>query len=259
MTIARLDARAWTPDCAVRDGRIAARVSSLAEVWVRDWFASGQRPSLTVDFSLGSRRSKETDFCWLAEGLVLVISRRGLSLMGAEMANYLTPSSRGEDEAFLQGLAERAVVELWSSVMTLFDAKEPASRQAGASLDKAARIICRFGECAFELFIGDDRLAATRIALAQPVKHLASPGGRSDALARQCLDLSILVGDARIGLSAMKALAVGDVIVLDRNTHDDLELLVAGRRVSDLGCRLDRDGDTIALLITQPSYPTPTD
>ena len=80
MTMARSDARAWTPECAVRDGRLTARMSGLAEAWVRAWFASDPRPSLAADYGLAMRRSTETDLRWQAEGPLLVGPRRGLAL-----------------------------------------------------------------------------------------------------------------------------------------------------------------------------------
>ncbi|MEQ1809128.1 MAG: FliM/FliN family flagellar motor C-terminal domain-containing protein [Terricaulis sp.] len=256
MALSSFDARAWAPECAVRDGRLTARVSGLAEIWVRDWFSSDPRLSVTTDFGLALRRSGETDLCWQAEGLLFVVSRRGLSSMGAAMAGFSNPIARAEDDAFLQAVAETGVTELWLSLMNLFGTAMALGRKNGSYLDKAARMVGRFGDCAFEIFITQDRLAAARKALAQPSKHLSPPAARADAVARQTLDLSVLIGGASLGLQEMKGLSIGDVIVLDRSTGDDLELTLNGRRASNMSCQLDRDDARIALRITQPSSPT---
>lgn len=244
------EVRAWVPEAAVRDGRLATYVSEIVETWVRDWIAEPPRPSLSADLGLALRRPGENDVCWRADGLVLAVSRHGLVAMGAVMAGYKSPAARSEDEAMLAKLAEAGLAEFWAACAMFFCIGGTPSRTTNASLDDAARIICRFGDCGFELFITRDRLAAARRALAAPVKRLPPLENRAAALARQTLDVAVLVGGARLGLHDVRTLNIGDIIVLDRNTQDALELVVAGKHATGMNCRFDRDGERIGIRIT---------
>lgn len=77
-------------------------------------------------------------------------------------------------------------------------------------------------------------------------------GALADALSRQSVTLGAKVGAARVPIAAARDLCIGDVLILDRRTHQAMPLTIDGATIDSGSAHHKTDGDRIALEIDQP-------
>ncbi len=94
------------------------------------------------------------------------------------------------------------------------------------------------------------------LLVAWTLGDIASSGGdellapRREALQQQKLHLGCKIGQCRVTLADMKALAPGDILILDRGLDDKVDALIADRTFAPACGTLDRDGDNYRLTLT---------
>ena len=243
---------AWLPQQCLTGPQVAAPFARAVDAWSKNWIAiggwSGCGNWLVEDLSGNPAWTVLRD-----EPSFRIYGTTGSlqDLSCAILALKNVPSITAADKRVLRGLSSRALDDLVASVEGLLGAKaNMTTRYLPAPLDR--------GENFAVFMIGDN--SAAKLAIEVSAADLSAIGRSgfarsvldaplasiSDSCSEQSCTIAAHLGDARLTFEELANLEIGDIVILDRATHDHVELEIAGS-ATGLACEItDMDG-TICL------------
>lgn len=97
------------------------------------------------------------------------------------------------------------------------------------------------------LYISPTVAAEARLRMLPPPPTRRPPVSRQSAIARQRVRVGAMIGRSRMPAGDMRALAVGDVILLDRGPHEPGELSLNGVPCAEDACEIHQVGSQLVL------------
>ncbi len=253
--------RTWLPSGALDGGAVERRIAETAEQWSAHWFARrlmrGVGESAWLDQAeLGRLRDLQLRFA--EGGLALALEDDSWMVIARMMLDE--PADREADTPADEQLVERLAA---ACVDDLCDRLAAAFGLGRAAWRRGAIDALPFPEaCIFALGPSEKaptlRVLVARDLVAGTVKSSATPGRKlpplrplTEALARQNIGLSALVGRCELSLGELAGLASGDVLVLDAAAGDALPLAIDGVARSGR-CEIEQEAGQLRLKIVKP-------
>jgi flagellar motor switch/type III secretory pathway protein FliN len=172
------------------------------------------------------------------------------AMLGLETGTHKLSS---DDHRVLRELAQISIQDLSveiAKIIGLSGALDITSeRQIGAQF----RYALAMGGATqlFEVLMSEQRGLEARAFLMGVAPVSSTPlHERREALDRQSIRVSAMVGRGRLGLGELKRLSPGDVIVLDRGPDDELSLAINGLPIN-ASCTVLCDGDDLRMRIAR--------
>ena len=254
--------KTWLPATALDTGLVEQMLAATVDEWSAKWFA--RRPMrIVAAFAAIEAPAAGKGERWqlLEEGLALRTAA-GAAIGVVEAMLDAAIAEKGlsaADRDLIDSLAAGCLDDLRSRLAQLVGLpRDTAWRQAepAADLVRDARLCAigpRTGSHAVEMLVGADLFVAMirRSARSAPTPLVLRP--LSEGLARQPVTLSARVGDCELPLPEVASLAVGDVVVLNRDIAEPLDLALDGERRSGR-CRLEIGEGGAQLKIEQPFF-----
>jgi flagellar motor switch/type III secretory pathway protein FliN len=160
------------------------------------------------------------------------------------------------DEQLVERLAAECVEDLCKRLAAAFGLGRAAWRRgAFDALPFAEACIYAVGPSekapAVRVIVARDLVAGIVKSSAKPARKLPPLRPLADALAKQEVALSALVGRCELSLGELSGLASGDVLVLDAATGGDLPLAINGTARSGR-CKVEQEEGLLRLKIVKP-------
>lgn len=260
--------RPWLPSGALDGGAVDRLVAETIRTWSEHWFARqlmrgigesawldraelGRMRDLQLHFAEGGLALAFEDDAWM------VIARMMLSEPAGREA--LTPA----DGQLVERLAAECVDDLCKRLETAFGLGRAAWR-------RGAMDALPFAEaCVYAIGPSENmpavRVIAARDLVARIIKSSATPARKlfplrplAEALAKQEVALSAMVGRCELSLGELAGLASGDVLVLDSATGGALPLAINGAAGSGR-CKVEQEEGQLRLKIVKPPTGTARD
>src|SRR5262249_7752358 len=126
-----------------------------------------------------------------------------------------------------------------------------------ADVDTGYSLTFRGGGPSFALYVEKNAIIVARRSAVMTERAPPSLGGFAEAVGRQEISLGAVLGAARIGLTDLSRLGVGDVIVLDQGVDKAARLTVDSRLIESAGALVRRAASGLELVIaqTEPQRP----
>lgn len=261
--------RTWLPSGALGGGAVDRLLAGTSEQWSDHWFARrlmrrvGESASLDCA-ELGRMRDLQLRYVEAGLGLALeddagiVIAR----MMLGEPAS--SDAATEADEALIERLATACIDDLGTRLAHAFGlGRAPAWRRGGIeALPFTEACVFALGPTenapTIRVLIGHELAAGIVRSSAKPGRKPAPLRPLAEALARQDVGVSAVVGRCELSLGEFAGLAPGDVLVLDAATAGTLPLAING--VARPGrCAIEQENGQLRLKIMQPLTGTPRD
>lgn len=219
----------WLPDSALTGAAMDQVVSTILSHWERRWFAGAEGLNCR---NLSTQPCDGTFELVLFDGGHVRVSADNLFQLGRMISGIsVAVSWTTRDRLLLTQVAREALAEIGSDAAG--EPNEAPSIIAAVSANNLARANrpgLRFlvedvtGFWSFDLWIDQATAIAMRRRFARAGAASPSPAIEPlrSAIARQSVSLGASLGVATMPVAAVKGLAEGDVIVLDRKTSDPL-------------------------------------
>ncbi len=256
-------ARPWLPANAVRDERLAAALAVHGRNWVRCWFGAERAVNVRMN-EVKSRSALANDTrCWSDRqgGLLLCMAPGAhtpiaMGLLGLETGAHRIGAS---DHAVLRDLAAQAAADFLASASDLLSV-EGVMEAPAKEVHTGFRFALGLGAASqvLELFVEEARATAARkrLAGAQANARLKPPRPRADAVARQEIRVSAMIGAGKLGLGELRTLARGDILLLDRGPDDAVDLAVNGAVRARALARLVKQSEELRMRIEPSGLPS---
>ncbi|KQN71168.1 hypothetical protein ASE91_08520 [Sphingomonas sp. Leaf62] len=210
-----MSAVAWLPADTQPPAALDALFAGAVAAWEAQWFVggAGQAPRLRRGGGAGWRRN--------AAGLAIGTAPDTALRIGARIVGVSADGRHGADRAVLEGVAEPCLLDLRTRLVAVTGGDDgfvpvPASDRMAMLGDGLA-----FGL--------SDALFAVLVRRVLPPVVLPRPGSGAQALAAIPVEVGAAVGRAAMRLADLRALEVGDVVVLDRALADPVPIALNGR------------------------------
>ena len=254
------DLRAWIPRNALLDSGSISNYSAIIDCWMHAWFSRECLHNVELGVGVGrgygaeartaSWRSKHGDvefgltesasqyFCQhiLDEDLPLGWQSSSDNLFLRELGTKCV-------DDFAEHLSERLGVQI--------SKYDPLTYQGTTSTRSDQTFILsittRNGGRILDIYLSEALLANERkrsISVAPPD---AAPISRQEGIDAQVVSLGARIGAAEIDIKSLKALAPGDVIVLDQTVNSELSLTLNGESLPQAPCLLCKVSDTLTI------------
>ncbi|KQM77668.1 hypothetical protein ASE70_07225 [Sphingomonas sp. Leaf22] len=210
-----MSAVAWLPADTQPPAALDALFAGAVAAWGAQWFvgAAGQVPRLRRGGGAGWRRN--------AAGLAIGTAADTALRVGARIVGVSADGRDGADRAVLEGVAEPCLLDLRARLVAV------AGGDDGFVPASASDWVAMLGDgLAFGL---SDALFAVLVRRVLPPVVLPRPGSGAQALAAISVEVGAAVGRAAMRLADLRALEVGDVVVLDRALADPVPIALNGR------------------------------
>jgi len=245
--------RSWLPECALTSPIAVKPVTDWLDEWSRAWLVSGRLTPAPAWCE--ARRDTWGDAGrttqWQHDSGFHISSRADTLplLAGAMLGHTITDRDirTPGDRIVIDDLVKAAISDLSSQL----DAK----LQGGAQPAPAGEAEYCLPLC---LDAGPEILAITarRSIVTELARRYAGqprsrpePGQRSQAIARQKIGISAVIGRTRLGLRELERLGVGDVITLGTPTDRPLDVSMGGTTRSAAAASLALQGERFGLRI----------
>lgn len=230
--------RAWLPDEALVGPEVRAPVEAAVADWSHAWFAGRAslrltalepRPPLWAAELGASAWQRHGEALWIASPAPALSRLRAKALDMAATPRTETP----RDAALLRGLERRMLSDLARAVERALGIPSAAAPPAPGTGSPGAECLCAIiaepsGAEAVRLAIPREPVAAFRKARMSPPRRRDRPAPRGAALAGARLSIEARLGTAQVTLEELRALAPGDVLLLERRLDEPAELFAAG-------------------------------
>ncbi len=206
---------AWLPADTQPPAALDALFAGVVAAWEAQWFvgAAGQAPRLRRGGGSGWR-------CNVA-GLAIGTASDTALRIGARIVGVSPDGREGVDRAVLEAVAEPCLLDLRARLIAVAGGDDGFVAAAGADW------VATLGDgLAFGL---SDALFAALVRRVLPAVALARLGSGAPALAAIPVAVGAAVGRAAMRLADLRALEVGDVVVLDRALSDPVPIVLDGR------------------------------
>lgn len=246
--------RSWLPPEAVQRAVREVALRPCVREWSAAWFAA-RSVDLAGDPVVGANPAAARGTCWqLADGVVLSLAEDADARIAAMM--YGGPddgaSPTPADRAALDAAAAACVADFRSRLAATLGLGGAAWRLGTVESGRGPWWTWRVADggradllqiaLSEELIVRRARAALPPFVTGKTVAPLAI------ALAGQQVTVSALVGRSRLTTTELAGLAVGDVLVLDRDLTAAVDVAI-GHRPKPLRCTVDRQDDRLQLTI----------
>lgn len=210
-----MSAVAWLPADTQPPAALDAMFAGVVAAWEAQWFvgAAGQAPRLRRGGGSGWR-------CNVA-GLAIGTAPDTALRIGARIVGVSAEARDGVDRTVLEAVAEPCLLDLRARLIAVAGGDDGFVAAAGADW------VATLGDgLAFGL---SDALFAALVRRILPAVVLPRLGSGAPALAAIPVAVGAAVGRAAMRLADLRALEVGDVVVLDRALSDPVPIELDGR------------------------------
>lgn len=246
--------RSWLPECALTSPIAVKPVADWLEGWSREWLISGRLTPSPAWREAG--RESLGDACRIVAGQddsgFRVSSRADTLplLAGAMLGHTITDRDMRTpgDRIVIGDLVKSAIEDLTGRL----GASLPGGAQPAPAGLEAEYCLPLFLDGGPEILaITARRSIVTGLArrYAAPPRSRPEPGERSQAIARQEIGISAIIGRTRLGLRDLERLGVGDVITLGTRADRPLEISMGGTSRSPAAASLALQGEGFGLRI----------
>lgn len=246
--------RSWLPECALTSPIAVKPMADWLEGWSREWLIYGRLTPAPAWREAG--RESLGDACRIMEGKDdsgFRISSRAETprlLASAMLGHTITDRDMRTpgDRIVIGDLVKSAIEDLTGRL----GAKLPGDAQPAPAGREAEYCLPIFLDAGPEILaITARRSIVTQLArryAGQP-RGRPEPGERSQAIARQEIGISAIIGRTRLGLRDLERLGVGDVITLGTPTDRPLDVSMGGTSHSLAAASLALQGEGFGLRI----------
>ena len=254
--------RTWLPSGALGGGAVERLLTETSAAWSDHWFARrlmrrvGECASLDRS-ELG--RMRDLQLRYVDAGLALALEDDARMVVARMMLDE--PADREAateaDEELVERLAAACVDDLCTRLANSFGlGRAPAWRRGGIeALPFAEACVFALGPSdnapTIRVLIGHELAAGIVRSSARPGRKAEPLRPLSEALARQAVGISAVVGRCELSLGELAGLAPGDVLVLDAATAGTLPLAIDGVARSGR-CAVEQENGQLRLKIVQP-------
>lgn len=243
---------AWLPPIAIFDGGVSRRFDELLQTWRRQWFPAPI--TLTSKATAAPISGIHRGEHWRTQCGNLAFAadqQRRIRLASAVLGfNKTWRKSDSRDAAFLSRLAQEAVADFAAGLASLFQNKPSLEKIEGTT--DSLPIAMSFGVSngagkLFDISVSWEAAVAARKSLTPPARATLPLQSRHAAIASQQIRIGGYVGSGRVELSDLRALAPGDILVLDRAIGDEFNVTINGRTAAQADYEIKRDGAGLVL------------
>lgn len=228
-------ARSWLPRNALSDGALEAALIQCGDRWSSRWLRSTRPISGRTVRSAASTKlpsdamtlaSADAAFCFSIDKAWLV--KLAIAALGLKGSRKLAPL----DLAFLETFGAEAASDLANEASSIFGAERAARSAVLSTPNNAFHFSLSMGAAApvFNCYASEDLAVFARKRLVVGANMPTPLDKQARALEHQPVTLGARVGGSRLPLSTATALAIGDVIVLDRPRSEPAEVTVNGAK-----------------------------
>ncbi len=210
-----MSAVAWLPADTQPPAALDALFAGAVAAWEAQWFVggAGQAPRL--------RRGGGSGWRCNAAGLAIGTAPDAALRIGARIVGVSAAARDGVDRAVLEAVAEPCLIDLRTRLIAVAGGDDGFVPVAGSDW------VATLGDgLAFGL---SDALFAALVRRLLPPVGLPRLGSGAAALAAVPVAVGAAVGQASMRLADLRALEVGDVVVLDRALNDPVPIALDGR------------------------------
>ena len=254
--------RTWLPSGALGSGAVDRLLAATTGEWSDHWFARRLMRGVGESASLDRAepgRMRDLQLRYSEGGLALALEDDAADVIARLMLGE-PADRRAQTEAdaqLVERLATACLDDLCDRLAKAFGlVRAPAWRRGGIeTLPFAEARVFAFGpsdtEPTVRILVAHELAAGIIRSSAKPGRKPAPLRPLAEALARQNIGLSAVVGRCELSLGEFAGLAPGDVLVLDASTGATLPLAING--VARPGrCALEQDNGQLRLKIVQP-------
>lgn len=260
--------RAWLPSGALDGGAVERRIAETTQSWSAHWFARrlmrGVGKGAWLDPAHPGRLG-DLQLRFAEGGLALALEDDGWMVVARMMLDEPADreASTPADEQLVERLATACVDDLCNRLAVAFGLGGAAWRRGAiGALPLAEACVFALGPTekspAIRVLVSRDLVAGLVTSSATPVRKLPPLPPLADALAKQKVGLSALVGRCELSLGDLAGLACGDVLVLDAATGGALPLAINGVARSGR-CKVEQEEGQLRLKIVEPPTGTARD
>jgi hypothetical protein len=252
--------RLWLPAGALDCAPVRAAAVGAVEAWSRKWLAGAQAAAAGFEACSGPAPRRAPPWRLHGPGLALALSGADmLRLAGLALGTDVERRVLSEvDRDMIGRLAAAAAADLARMLETAFGVAPAGAGEPAAADDPFAG--------------GGGLVIAVRDGEGRPLLHAALAGAaivpfakaairtdkrRQPALARlgraigsTSIRVEARLGAAALGLGDLAALAVGDVLILDRAIDDGVALMLAPAARPFARAEIDFHGETVSLILS---------
>lgn len=240
-------ARTWLPSLSQVPPRLQAGFADAVAGWSAHWFADAPTP-------MGAFRKcrtvspSGTAFDWRGsdDGLSVGCADDAAVQTGARMIDVPARDRSDPDRRLLEQIGTACLDDLRDRVGKVAGtARADSWRQGVAAPDWTASV----GDA---VAIGlSDTLVATLAARTLPSAVPPPLGSGREALAQIAIEVSAAVGRAELTVADLRALEIGDVVVLDRRVEDPVPIAIDRRPIDRGRARVRADAPHTTLEIVE--------
>jgi len=252
-----LEPKPWLPANALSDGTLAALCVESANAWAAKWFVDPR--TITVARTAINNPTKLPSSAVSVggpdHGVVISVDQVNAARLAASMLNLpasLKPNDadislfRRLARACIRDLGDAMIRDLRLDVQSLGD-NHPDQ------IDDAEKFSLAFasGGACVDIYLNRALAISARRIAAKGHRAGPSLGNRLAAADRQSVRIGALLGEARVPLPDLYALACGDVLVLDRGCEDALLLTVNDHPLNQATCTVRQSPNAYELCMTR--------
>jgi flagellar motor switch/type III secretory pathway protein FliN len=260
--------RTWLPSGAFDGGAIDRLIAETTRTWSEHWFARRLMRGIGESAWLERAefgRMRDLQLRFADGGLALALEDDAWMLIARMM---LDEPAEGEaltaaDEQLVERLATECVDDLCKRLAAAFGLGRATWRRGATdALPFAEACVYALGPSekapAVRVMVARDLVAGIVKSSATPASKLPPLRPLSEALAKQQVALSALIGRCELSLGELAGLASGDVLVLDSATGGALPLAINGTALSGR-CKVEQEAGQLRLKIVKPPTGTARD
>ena len=247
--------RSWLPAEAVQRAVRDVALRTCVREWGAAWFAA--RPAdLAGDPATGLQPGQARGACWqLADGVVLSLAEDAEARIAAMMfgAPDDAASLTSADRDALDAAGAACVADLRNRLVASLRLGGGAAWRSGTVEQGMGswwtwRVADGGREDLLQIALSEDLIVRRARGALPPIPAGKSLAPLAVALADQPVTVSALVGRSRLTTTELAGLAVGDVLLLDRDLTAAVDIAI-GHRPKPLRCTVDRQDDRLQLTI----------
>lgn len=254
--------RTWLPSGALGGGAVERALSETAGKWSDHWFARRLMRRIGESASLDRAepgRMRDLQLRYVDAGLAVALEDDSAIVIARMMLGE--PADRDAateaDEQLIERLATTCIDDLCARLAAAFGLGRALSWRRGGmeTLPFAEACVFALGPSdnapTIRVLVGHELAANIVRSSAKPGRKPAPLRPLAEALARQDVGLSAVVGRCELSLGELAGLSTGDVLVLDSAADGTLPLAVNG--VARPGrCAVEQENGQLRLKIMQP-------
>lgn len=254
--------RTWLPSGALGGGAVDRLLAETSGQWSDHWFARQLMRRVGESASLDRTelgRMRDLQLRHVEAGLALALEDDSPIVIARMMLGESADrEARTEaDEELVERLASACIDDLCARLAIAFGlGRSPAWRRGGIeALPFAEACVFALGPSdnapTIRVLVGHELAAGIVRSSAKPGRQPAPLRPLAEALGRQSVGVSAVVGRCELSLGEFAGLAPGDVLVLDAATDGALPLAINGVPRSGR-CAVEQENGQLRLKIMQP-------